>query len=391
MSRSIWYRLSIALLTVVLAFAVAAPVQAATTPWTPVEKTIITAPKRTHLSSNAFINEVCHAVKAAPAGATIRVATYWSSDKDVINCFITARKNGAYVRYTTWQDDYKANKKLLNKLKKVLNDSTGKSYFMVCSGSCYKSGSEGTQHAKIVTISEIKGKDKKIYKDISFISSGNFSKKSSSTTWNYSNEFVGRPKIHDSLAAFMDSMKNDKTMDTPKAVTDDDINTTIRFYPGGDDSVYETLKDIKSGAVPEGYGIDGKGGKAVVRVVMYYWSGHYAKIADELVRIKGLGADVRVAIKANSTKDKVVAKLKSAGIPLYDTAVKGTYAHGKVVVVSAKVGSHNKNLVFSGSVNLTEAAFQTNTEVAVEQQGASYRDRGLRFYDLVEKYSKPIK
>ncbi len=364
-----------------------APAQAAVTPWTPSEKTIVTAPEFTKLkTSTAFIDEVCDAVKAAPAGTMIRVATYWSSDKDVINCFIAARKNKVNVRYTTWHDDYKSNKKLLTKLKNALQDKSGKSYFKVCDGSCYHSKKTGTQHVKAVTISEVIGKDKKTYKNISFVSSGNFSKKSSSSTWNYSTVFVGRAKLYARLASFMDKMKADKKQKVPSVITDGD--TTLRFYPGGSDSVLATLKKIKSVKVGKGYG---KNGKAVIRVVMYYWSGHHKNIARELARLKKLGADVSVAIKAKSTNEDVIKILKKAKIPLYNTELKkGTYSHGKVTVISARVGKKDKNLVFSGSVNLTSAAFKSNTEVAVEQSGAKYRDAGLNFYNLVQKYSKRI-
>lgn len=384
----LWSRLGLVILALVFAATTILPANAKVYPWTPKEQTIITTPKGTSGSSTAFFKEVCKAIKAAPSGAKIQVATYWTSDSTVVNCLLYAKKtNHVNVSFVTWDDDYKdkQNKKLLKKLKSALGTNTSKaSYFKVCQGSCFITGKDdGTQHAKIVTISEVKKKDGKYAKNIVFISSANFSKTAANKSWNYTIELANRPKLYAGVYNFINQMKYDKapSADIP-TVTDGD--TSVRFYPGGYEPIAPTLKKITSAKVPTSYGT---GGKAKIRVVMYFWMGEYKDVAKQLCRLKTLGADVGVVIKEPSTGSSIKKILKNCDITTYNSEQRGRYSHGKVTTILAKIDSDYEYRTYAGSVNFTAAALNQNTEIGTQQNGKQYFDRAVRYYDHIKQYS----
>lgn len=386
--QRLWTRLCLVIVALLLAATTILTANAKVYPWTPTEQTIITTPKGTSGSSTAFFTELCAAIKAATPGAQIQVAAYWSSDSTVINCLLYAKKyNKVNVSYITWDDDYKdkQNKKILNKVKAALGtDITKPSYFKACEGSCFITGKdEGDQHVKAVTISQVKSKANKLVNDIVFISSGNLSKAASNHSWNYSMEFVNRPKLYDGVYDLIMQMKYDKTPAKDLATVEDG-DTKIRFYPGGYEPILPTLQKITSGKVPDSYGTKGK---AVVRVAMYYWMNEYKDVADELCRLRGIGADVGVVIKEASTSSKVKNVLKSCNITTYNSEQHGRYSHGKVVTLLAKIGSDYGYRTFAGSVNFTWSSLNKNTEISTEQDGKQYFDRAVRYYDHIKQYS----
>ena len=361
----------------------------AVTKWTPVERAIITAPKSTKgFSSETFVNNVCAAVKAAPPGAQIHVATYWSSDEDVLRCFIVAnRDNNVHLTYTTWHTDYnrnkKKNKKILMRLRSLLGTNTkNRSYFKVVYGSPYLSGKDkGSQHFKGVTISEVVAENGARIKNVTLLSSGNFSAAAASKSWNFSHAFVNRAKIYNGVAGYIQGMR-DKTKKSFKPVVDNDV--TLRFYPGGPDSVYSTLKQVKSGKI-------GKA-RAVIRVVMYFWKIAHKRIAVELCRIKRKGGDVQAIIKAKSTTTSIKRLLKKCRIRVYNAEKNGRYSHAKMTTMDVKIGSKRVQRTFGGSVNYTASAFSKNSEVSVELRGSKYYNDGVQFFNHVKKYSgKPMK
>ena len=241
---------------------------------------------------------------------------------------------------------------------------------------------KGTQHFKGVTISEVVAKNGQRIKNVTLLSSGNFSGAAASKTWNFSHAFVNRAKIHNGIAGYIYGMRFDKTKKSFKPVVDGDV--TLRFYPGGSDSVYSTLKQVKTGKI-------GKA-RAVIRVVMYFWKIAHKRIAVQLCRIKRSGGDVQVIIKAKSTTTSIKRVLKKCRMVVYNAEKNGRYSHAKMTTMDVKIGSKRVQRTFGGSVNYTASAFSKNSEVGVELSGPKYYVDGVRLFNHVRKYSgKPMK
>ena len=392
----LFLRLLAMLASVILALCLAPPpAQAAKkpVPWQPVAGPIMSIPKGTGKASRstAHLTAMRKAVKAAVRGTTIRATTYSSSYKPIIADFIAAKSRGVHVRFTTWHEDYAKNRKVLAPLRKALGTNTKKaSYFKVCQGSCYRTGKDdAVQHTKIVTVGAVQA-PKGIQRYIVFESSGTFSKAGANRSWNFTTVSVGRKKLYNAYASYIDGMRHDRTKKKFRQVKDG--NTTVIFYPGGPDPLLSTLKSIKSCKAAKGYGVNGK---THIAVVMYVWRDSMSATAKQLVRVAKLGCKVDVVITTPDTQSKIVAILKKGKLRLWDSrkkGKKGRYSHGKTWAISGRIGSNPKSLLTAtGSANLSKYALKYNTEVTVLHRSAAMRQFVVNALGHIARYSKRLK
>jgi len=346
----------------------------------PATQSIYTGPK-----DSDFVGELKDALKATPAGATVRAATYSISDMNVVKLFTDAKRRKVHVKFTSWTKAQKASPKQIGKLKRALGTNTEKSsYLKLCRGSCYISGSDSaSQHAKIVTISSVINTKGKRVRDIVFITSANFSKAAVTRTWNHTQLIVGCSKIYKALTAYMDGMRHDKTKRNFRPVTA--CGYTLFLYPSAHlkNQAIETLKDVKCKAT--------KSTKTVVRVMMYVWPSSQRVAAKQLAMLHKQGCNVRVIVTSGTTNKGNVGVMRKAGVTVYDAKVKDRYLHAKLVVISGRVGKKLVDQVITGSANFSVAAIRRNNETQLVIRGEAHVREALNFFDRVAKKSRRYK
>ncbi|MEO5949434.1 MAG: phospholipase D-like domain-containing protein [Candidatus Saccharimonas sp.] len=330
-----------------------------------------------------FTNSLKAALKAAPAGATVRVSTYAISDATMVKAFKDAHKRHVNVQVTTWTRAYKANKKLINQLKKALGRNVTKpSYLKLCSGSCYKSGKDkAAQHAKIVTISNVLDTNGQQVRDVVFITSANFSKAAVTRTWNHSQLVVGCAKMYKALTSYIDGMKYDHTKYFKPVPA---CGYTLYLYPSARVTNPATT-ELKSLRAQLG---------CKVRVMMYVWTMSEAKTAEVIGKLRDDGhghkCDVAVIVTSGQTAKGIIKILRKHHVRLYNARIHGRYLHAKVVAIAGKIGKKSVNDVFSGSANFSWSAMARNTDTQLKSSGKSRVQEAFDFFDRVAKMSKRL-
>lgn len=111
---------------------------------------------------------------------------------------------------------------------------------------------------------------------------------------------------------------------------------------------------------------------------------HFSRVAvaDELIRLRGLGAHVQV-IGGNGTdefEDSMRSRLIAGGVFIKDAPI-----HDKLVIVNSAYGNSNvrRKVVFGGSHNLTLSALKDNDEVIVKMFNSDVYDACKAHHDYL--------
>lgn len=341
----------------------------------------------TKAQQRAYLSKLVCAINAVPSGQSIYMSTYSLDVTEVASALIAAHKRGVIVRITVWNE--RAQFAETQRLIKALGTNiAARSYVKVCLGSCLKTGADdGIQHAKAVTISKLLGPNNKWLSKVTFVGSANPTYSNAELNWNTTYLFVGNTKLYNSLRNYIYAMRLDRTQKLPAKVTSGKI--TLYYSPGKlkKDAVLKALKATKCKA-PKGYGLKGK---TVIRVAMYEWTMGREAVANQLVKLKKKGCDVRIIINnfSNENHQAILPILRKGGIPVEDGRVDTNRdgkaelsMHEKTILISGKVSGKGRTLTFTGSRNWTRNAVDTNTELLLLDRRKATMTRMLSHWNF---------
>ncbi|MEO5949435.1 MAG: phospholipase D-like domain-containing protein, partial [Candidatus Saccharimonas sp.] len=366
---AIWMTAFLCMLGLVMSAAAVGTAQAAPknggiiSPWSPPpSKSLYNVPKTRGTSAQVYtyVNELVRAINATPRGEFIRLSTFLTSYKPVVDALLKAHRRGVHVRFITWQEDYRKDKKILDTLKHELGTNIrALSYLKICHKSCYSNS--GTQHAKIVLISRIINKTGKGVKYVSFIASGNITTDNVVNSWNHAQLITGRKKLYNGLVSYFDGMRYDRTHKNFKPVTDGAY--TVYFYPTSKpfNPFYDALNHTTCKAAKR----FGNNGRTVIRIAMYLWRNNTDYIAKRLATLAKQGCDVGVVVAKHPTEEKIISILKKGRVSLFNARGKKQYVHAKMGIISGTVSGKSVDMVVTGSLNFTRSSMVDCTDIAL--------------------------
>lgn len=356
-----------------------------------------------------FPDTVRAMVNAALPGTTVHITTYFTSYKGVVSDVVKRhKKDRVNFRVVVRAADYRANKKNLDRLRKLLGTNTSKrSWFKVCTGSCYLHGKKDNaeMHLKVVAVDAI-ATPSGTRRYVVLTSSANLSKASATKTWNFSNLYVGRKKVYDAFVSYINGMRHDRTAKKKFAQVTEGRAKFV-FSPKAPDVAYDTLRQTKTCKPGKGYG---QSGRTRIVVLMYIWTGTQVKKARELTRLAKLGCVVDIIITGQQTSEKIIKYFKKNAkitttvkkgkkkvkrsyslINLHDSRAGKRYSHVKAMAVSGRAGKKAKqHFTVVGSANWSKYALTKNCEVTEVHTSGTMNRAVLSAYDVIRRHTKPL-
>ena len=319
---------------------------------------------------DVFPNTIVDMINDTPKGETIDISIYSLNKQKVVDAIVKAHHDrDVNIRYVTWDEETDAT--FLKQLKDELGTKTSsKSYLLVCKGSCRKSGSGGTQHAKAITFSQT-GKQK----NVTVIGSGNFTG-GGGTQWNEFQTIPDNETIYKSVKGYFDGMKDKNAFDYPAKSSG---IYKVYYFPrksSSYDPVYSALKDTSCK----------DGGK--IRVAMFNWTKDKLKTAKQVVKLKKAGCDVGVVYTGSSVDDEIKETLINGKVKTYDADNDGMIVHAKTTIIDAKVDGKQHHYVFSGSTNFAKGSYLSSTNMILRTDSASEVKDHLKWFDKIVDNSK---
>ncbi len=363
--------------------------------WSPGPATTFNYPFASTTERDAIRHRVLKAIKYAPSGSRIRLATFSYYDARLSRALIRAHKRGVSVQLLVNRDGKRLDRPYA-KLQGVLGDRRKPRKGMTASEvsfarSCLRScrGPGGNLHSKIFLFSQVGHT-----KWVSLVGSANLTTKAATGQWNHLDTLIGKA-TYVRLGMLFNQMKADRVAEHPiwKFRTDDAVFWAFP-HPLADpsrDPMVRVLRRISCQATPHtGIPVRTKPApkkpapkkkapkkkaqptkqapkpitrRTMIRIGMYAWfddRGNY--LAREVRRKWNEGCSVKVVYSVlNATVKKVLYNPSGRGrIPMRRVVRKDRatgdvvdYNHSKYVAVSGTYRHVGRQFVWSGSMNFT--------------------------------------
>lgn len=329
--------------------------------YTPVQRTQFNIPEQaggTTAEQLVYLTSLRQAIDATPQGEVIRVSTYSFYSPPVLEAFLRAQERGVKIHFLTHEHAMSTGQ--AKKLQQALGgDLKAASWFKVCVGSCARGGTRGSHHSKLVTFSRVKDGAGRDVRYVTLLSSGNIGEFAGTSQWNSFQTIVDLA-VYNSARRYIDALAADRdTFDYPGVTSG---RYQLSYLPHRALPVDPVLDALKATSSAKG---------CRIRLAMYVWSGSRIAAARRLAALKAHGCDIEVAIARDTANADVLAVLKAAKIPTYDTQTGGGYMHGKATVIHGKVDGVYRDYVYTGSMNFTYSATHTNSETLLRISSAA--------------------
>jgi phosphatidylserine/phosphatidylglycerophosphate/cardiolipin synthase-like enzyme len=284
-------------------------------------------------AARRVIARVEHAIDSAPAGSTIRIATYSFRVQSTADKLRAAARRGVRVRVVV-NGSTNPSGPLLDGLRRA-------GATVVRTRGTARTRGEGNMHVKMYLFSQSGDS-----RHVGMVGSANLATGNIGDMWTDLYTSVGHTGIYDEMVRLHNELMRDQPVDPPyRRVTRDPYQLTVFPHPGTDsstDDIAVALQEVE----PAG---------AVVRVSMYTWGDRRGEdLARALVDLCRSGADV--AVVHNGVSAAVRRILDDGGVPRHDSrldvdgdGVKDHYVHHKYLLVAhpeagewhTYTGSHN--------------------------------------------------
>ncbi|MBK8461001.1 MAG: phospholipase D-like domain-containing protein [Micropruina sp.] len=364
------------------------------------------------------INYMTGLINSAAAGSTVRIAMYSLNVDATKEAIIAAKLRGVRVQFVT--DDHGIGTSQMKEVIAALGTTvtpTG-SYISICDFSCSSdflsfdllTGEEIRPylHAKYLTFSAVGAS-----KNVSLITSSNFTKTQASEGFNNIYTIVGDTVLYNFLQDRFNLMLLDRD-DLPAYASMTSGTKKLYFFPAnvGDpldvatDPYYGILSNIRCTGVASGYGTYPSSptkSRTQVRVSMFQWSKARNYLARKLKELNNAGCDVKVIMSKLDWDPEVASillapggkygniEIKNADIDTDKDANLEYFVHNKYILVNGKyLSDSSSKLVFTGSANFTRSALRYSNELGVKVDSAATHKSYKANFDLIyNNYSVP--
>ena len=390
--------------TGLLAIAIASPLRAAPPPISAGMTFNIPVGKKAEQLIN--VRKMMAAIDGTKSGETIRMAFFSLTVPNFSEKLIDAHNRGVNVRLI--QDDHEIGPLWLDLVDVLGEDTSQRSWALLCHRSCFSDESPSYMHAKIYLFSKTAGKSL-----VTMVSSANPTYTQARVGWNDMYTIIGDSSIYDGGKRYFDDMTrgalDDRDDDQSDGVPIDYYFTAasgmhqLYFFPTADggvegDPMFDMLDDIECIGTAPGYGLDGR---TIVKVAMYQWSVRRERLARQLWRLQNQGCFVEVIYDQTVTDKEIIDILKVPSekygtvIPLTKSSedrnddgdfVHGTdhFNHEKYVLVNGiYTGDRSSKVVIAGSSNWTNTALHYGNEITIQiKDNGVYSDYMKQFQTM---------
>lgn len=402
-------RLLLILVTAVCAtglLAVFLPPTAKAAPWSPTNGIIFNNPMGRHTSEYAIVRHVNRAIDNAPRGSTISMAMYLFNQESTAWRLYRAHLRGVNVQMIV--DDGEQSREIRYLRARLGQNKARRSFVISCKRSCMSNTAGSVLHSKIFTFSRV-GRTPWV----SMISSANLHDVNTTVSWNNLHTIAWNKRMYDSVRGYFVDMTRDRVnlnyWNTRRPLTSGKY--TIFYYPRkaqkGKQTV-DTLHALNNVSCRAGRGY-GSGGRTVVRLAMWGWTGARMDVAKRAWRLKNAGCKVDVIINQGRISRAVLAQLlkrtKNGQIPVHNAwrdrnrnDYAELYVHHKAIAINGRVFKKNQRMVYTGSQNFTTTGTRLNDDIVLR-----VTDRGVynaysrnfsfiasRYAPRLRKMPKPI-
>lgn len=314
-------------------------------------------------------HHVDKAIANTPRGETIRIAQYAINFESTTRRLVEAHNRGVDVKVIV--DDrhnYREHRTLRAALGK--NRSNG-SFFYVCESGC-RVRAGGTQHAKFLTFTR-----SGTAQNVVMVSSGNLTGPGADWGWNDHYTWRGKPGLHKAYVELFEEMTADSKVRNPyRVVAAGGATSHMVPQPGAtlrQDPVSKALDSVTCSGAADGAG---RGGKTLVQVSMFGWTGdrglHLASKLRKLDR-DGCVVEVIVGKPAQIPLMELRRPGPNGGVAVRDSRFDRSgdgrpdlYVHTKYMLISGHVaGDRSATHVYTGSQNWFDRSQTHDDELIV--------------------------
>ena len=345
------------------------------------------------IAKHTLNNRMDRAINSTRAGATVRISMYSFSRHRTAKAIIAAYRRGVNVRVLL--NDHQMTP-AMQRLIRVLGTNVKKpSFIHVCKDGC-RVRPKGNNHAKFLTFTDVNG-----VPNVTMVTSGNLTINGGAVQWNDLMIITRRQDTHDAFAAVFDQMSADKrVVDSYRFVKTGPYQ--LEFFPiskgSSLDPYLRDLNKVRCRGVAPGAG---RGGRTVVRVVMWTWAGKRGMaIAKKLRSLDNAGCHVEVIVGAPSAGPlrELRRPGRFGGVAIRDSrrdysedyGFKG--AHQKYILIDGRYGNDPRHRrVITGSMNMTGGALTHGDEVMVQVPSRRYWRQYTANFNLIwRNWARPL-
>jgi hypothetical protein len=364
--------------------------------WSPRTGAVFNNPRGTRAQQLAIITQIDRSIDAAPRGATIRAATYRFDMSSTATKLVAAHRRGVNVRFLV--DDSFVTPQVRTLRKALGTNRKSRSFLATCRHSCM-SNVGSVMHAKFFLFST-SGRAKRV----SMVSSANVYSDNTFTSWNNLHTVVGDNRLYASLSRYHADMVTDQNRPNYYRMTASGkykLYLFPRAKKAGTNTVLhlDVLNNV-SCTTGAGYG---RGGRTVIRVGMWGWSGPRTAIAQRLWQLHNAGCHVEVILNSGKTSPKVIAALlrrspRHGQMLVHDAWYDKDrnrraelYIHHKALTIDGRWFGRNAKIVYTGSQNFNEPAIRSNNELVLRIRDRATLQAYSRNLNLIrDRYSKRL-
>ncbi len=362
--------------------------------WVPTPGVVFNNPMGGFKARTRVVQQVHQAIKHAPAGSTIRIATYNIDRRDTARLLLKAHARGVHVQIVV--NDNIIGKTIRGLQARLGGNRKADSFLYICRSACRNPNPVGNLHMKIYSFSQAGAAT-----SVLISSSSNLGYGAAAGQWNDALTITGDDALFGAWTTVFEQLKRDRTA-TPRHLEYDSetvgadfqrqLATAASARTATGDPQLKRLRRVD--CVAQGGFGDGQG-HSVVRVNMYAWyAGRGEALARELASMKAAGCDI--AVVGSVVSDPVVRILQRAGIPVRiadwnwgqklstagDEMVFGArcYSHLKYVTVNGTFRGASTQVVWTGSENWSppgrssdEVTFEVHDPAVVAAYDAQWR------------------
>ncbi|MDQ6522484.1 phospholipase D-like domain-containing protein [Nocardioides sp. LHD-245] len=354
---------TVAALLLVLATLLVGPAPAATADetWLPTTGPTFNNPMGGSKARTKVVRRVHAAIRHAPPGSTIRIATYNIDRNDTARLLLKAHGRGVHVQIVV--NDNIVGRTIRGLQARLGGNRKAESFLHICTSACRNGSRSGNLHMKVYSFSQTGAA-----RSVVISSSSNLGYGAAAGQWNDALTISGDDALFAAWTTVFEQLKRDRTA-TPRHLEYDSETVGADFQrvrverAATRDPQLRRLRRVDCTA-PGGFG-DGQG-HSVVRVNMYAWyAGRGEALARELSSMRAEGCDI--AVVGSVVSGPVVRILRKAGIPVRiadwdwgeklstagDDIVFGSrcYSHLKYVTVDGTFRGAATQVVWTGSEN----------------------------------------
>jgi len=379
-------------LSLLLTFAT--PAQSATVapPDTPRAGVVFNNPKGTKAQQLAIITQIDRALDAAPKGATIYMAQYLFDIDSTADKMIAAYQRGVHVQVLI--DDGERTPQIARVREALGKDKSKLSFVATCRHGCM-ADTASVMHAKFYLFSQAG-----TARLVSMVSSANPYTGNTFKSWNDIDTIIGDARIYASLVQYFKDMLKDRTDLNYFRTTTSGLDK-LYLYPRAPQvgvttvALLDVLNHVACTGAAPGYG---SGGRTVIRVAMWGWTGARIDIAKRLWTLHDAGCRVTVIYNSGRTSRSVTAALLKRssryGVMSVSDAwlhnqngFAGFYMHLKMLTVNGVwFGHRDAKVTYTGSQNFTGPATVVNNDVILRMIGAATHDAYARNFDFIQAH-----